>query len=175
MKAAILTVLGILSVAMAAPSGNLASRETANEATDRLLFSTSISNFETARNAKNPPSLDWSSDGCSSSPDNPLGFDFLYSCHRHDFGYRNYKKQSRFTDAGKAKIDLNFKNDMYNQCESEWLESLCKDFADLYYTVVKEVGSKRAVEIMERESKLKREAKAILEARDRKARTAREE
>ena len=35
--------------------------------------------------------FDWSTDYCSSSPDNPLGFNFTLSCWRHDFGYRNYK------------------------------------------------------------------------------------
>src|SRR5688572_32645503 len=35
--------------------------------------------------------FDWSTDFCSSSPDQPLGFDFRLSCHRHDLGYGNYK------------------------------------------------------------------------------------
>src|SRR5689334_11939917 len=35
--------------------------------------------------------LDWSTDYCSDSPDEPLGFDFRIPCWRHDFGYRNYK------------------------------------------------------------------------------------
>ncbi|ORY12657.1 prokaryotic phospholipase A2-domain-containing protein, partial [Clohesyomyces aquaticus] len=127
---------------------------TIQQATDRLLFSSTIAQFEAARNAKNPSTLDWSSDGCSDSPDNPFGFNFLQSCHRHDFGYRNYKKQSRFTDAAKAKIDTNFKTDMHNQCEKEgnvFEVAACKGVADVYYEAVKEFGSKRAAEIMERE------------------------
>lgn len=79
--------------------------------TDQLLFSITLPAFETRRNARNPSNLDWSSDGCSSSPDNPFGFPFVPACHRHDFGYRNYKKQSRFTDSNRLKIDNNFKKE----------------------------------------------------------------
>jgi hypothetical protein len=41
--------------------------------------------------------------------------DFLmveHSCHRHDFGTPNFKKQKRFSEANKARIDANFKKDM---------------------------------------------------------------
>ncbi|RMZ80764.1 hypothetical protein DV738_g2705, partial [Chaetothyriales sp. CBS 135597] len=110
--------------------------------TDEDLFSISITEFESRRNAQDPAELDWSSDGCSSSPDNPLGFNFVPSCHRHDFGYRNYKAQDRFTDANKARIDLNFKNDLDNQCETESFESACHALAEVYYQAVKEFGSK---------------------------------
>src|SRR5688572_9209654 len=48
--------------------------------------------------------FDWSTDHCSTSPDRPLGFDFRLSCHRHDFGYRNYKVVNRFP-ANKARLD----------------------------------------------------------------------
>jgi hypothetical protein len=41
--------------------------------TDRLLFSVSIEEFLAARDAQDPAGLDWSSDGCSSSPDDPFG------------------------------------------------------------------------------------------------------
>src|SRR5262245_31538097 len=48
--------------------------------------------------------FDWSTDFCSTSPDQPLGFDFRLSCHRHDFGYRNYKAVGQF-EANKTRID----------------------------------------------------------------------
>src|SRR5262245_23812439 len=48
--------------------------------------------------------FDWSTDYCSASPDEPLGFDFRLSCYRHDFGYRNYKAVNRFP-ANKPRID----------------------------------------------------------------------
>ncbi|KAF2275466.1 uncharacterized protein EI97DRAFT_459370 [Westerdykella ornata] len=157
MKLSIFTVAGLASLGLAAPA-QLDRRETAVEATDRLLFKSSMSTFIAARNAKNPSSLDWSSDGCSSSPDNPFGFDFINSCYRHDFGYRNYKKQSRFTSANKAKIDSNFRSDMYAQCENEgnaFEVAACKGVADVYYNAVKEFGTKRAAEF---EAKMRRDA-----------------
>ncbi|KAF2261739.1 hypothetical protein CC78DRAFT_447596, partial [Lojkania enalia] len=138
----LITILGLASLSAAAPNG-LTARETDVQATDRLLFSTSMAAFEAARNAHNPPTLDWSSDGCSSSPDNPFGFNFVQSCHRHDFGYRNYKKQNRFTTANKARIDDNFKADMYAQCETEggaFEVAACKGVANVYYEAVKEFG-----------------------------------
>ena len=95
----------------------------------------------------NPPlPSDWSSNGCTASPDNPLGFDFLQSCQRHDFGYRNYKAQSRFSDDAKARIDDNFHDDMDNQCATEdgdVKRGLCEGVATLYYEAVKAFGSKR--------------------------------
>jgi hypothetical protein len=157
MKFSLLSILGLASLALAAPT--LSPRETDAQATDRLLFSSTIDEFEAARNAQDPPTLDWTSDGCSDSPDNPFGFDFLKACHRHDFGYRNYKKQGRFEN-GKASIDSNFKNDMYNQCATEgnsFEVAACKGVADVYYEAVKNFGSKRAVEFLEK----KREAEAM--------------
>lgn len=130
-----------LGLALPAPS-QLSTRETDEEATDRLLFDSTIDEFQTARDATDPSSLDWTSDGCSSSPDNP-GYDFLPSCYRHDFGYRNYKDQDRFTDENKDKIDSNFKSDMYNQCATEDNEDNCQDIADIYYWAVSHIGSKR--------------------------------
>jgi hypothetical protein len=73
----------------------------------------------------------------------------INSCYRHDFGYRNYKKQNRFTDANKARIDSNFKKDMLNQCKSESFEDACEATATVYYEAVKAFGKKRAAEILE--------------------------
>lgn len=138
MKNSILLALcAVLPLALAHPtSPQLSARaESDEEATDRLLFESSMDEFIEARDASDPSGLDWTSDGCSNSPDNP-GYDFLNSCYRHDFGYRNYKAQDRFTDDGKDKIDTNFKEDLYDQCETEDNESGCKTIADIYYNVV---------------------------------------
>lgn len=89
----------------------LSSRQDITTITDNYLFSISLPQFITYRNAKNPATLDWTSDGCSDSPDNPLGFNFEPACYRHDFGYTNYRAQSRFTKAAKASIDTNFKKE----------------------------------------------------------------
>jgi hypothetical protein len=99
-----------------------------------------MSQFISARNARDPASLDWSSDGCSMSPDNP-GFNFLPSCYRHDFGYRNYKVQNRFTDAAKDRIDEKFRSDMYAECATEGdAEDACRAVANVYYWAVQTFG-----------------------------------
>jgi hypothetical protein len=110
--------------------------------TDDYLFSKSLSQFITIKGqAPYADQLDWSDDGCSYSPDNPFGFKFLPACKRHDFGYRNYKRQSRFTEANRLRIDNNFKADMYNQCAGNWI---CNRTADLYYKAVREFGGSGA-------------------------------
>lgn len=98
-------------LALPAPSevdASLAQRQTASQTTDQYLYGITLPTFTSRRNARNPASLDWNSDGCSSSPDNPFGFPFTPACHRHDFGYRNYKIQNRFTAAGKKNVDDQF-------------------------------------------------------------------
>jgi len=107
--------------------------------TDHYLFDIPLDQFLTARaESPDPEQLDWSSDGCTDVPNQPLGFDFTGSCNRHDFGYRNYKKQGRFTEDNRRKIDDVFKVDMYSKCGNN-LE--CKATADLYYTAVREFGA----------------------------------
>ncbi|MFI6101534.1 phospholipase [Lentzea sp. NPDC051213] len=110
--------------------------------TDEYIFTKTVSQF-TALRAQQPfpGQLDWSSDGCSYSPDNPFGFRFLPACHRHDFGYRNYKRQSRFNEANRLRIDNRFKSDMYGICGGSWT---CKRTADLYYKAVREFGGSSA-------------------------------
>jgi hypothetical protein len=110
------SVLCLASSALALPASagtdiTLVQRQTVNQVTDQYLYSITLPAFTLRRNARDPPTLIWDSDGCSSSPDNPFGFPFTPACHRHDFGYRNYKNQNRFTDAGKLKIDNNFKTE----------------------------------------------------------------
>ena len=61
--------------------------------------------------------FDWSTDYCSSSPDNPLGFDFRLSCARHDFGYRNYKAVGQFP-SNKSRVDSAFYYDMKRKCNT---------------------------------------------------------
>jgi len=128
-------------------TSTLTTRETIQETTDNLLFVKTMPQFQEARNARNPSTLDWSSDNCSSSPDNPLGFKFTQSCQRHDFGYRNYKKQSRFTETNRKRIDDNFLKDLNNYCDgvSAVLEGACKALAQVYYKAVREFGSKKMI------------------------------
>ena len=108
------------------------------QVTDSYLFSYSLSSFQTARSQQPyAGQLDWSSDGCSNSPDNPFGFNFVRACHRHDFGYRNYKKQGRFTETTRLTLDNKFKNDLYTICNGNWA---CNRTADVYYSAVRQFG-----------------------------------
>lgn len=86
--------------------------------------------------------FDWSTDLCSTSPDQPLGFDFRMPCRRHDFGYRNYKAVSRFP-ANKARIDNAFHFDMKRVCAgySGVSKTTCDGLAWTYYQAVKEFGT----------------------------------
>ncbi|CAN9257803.1 unnamed protein product [Alternaria alternata] len=143
------TVLGLASLAVSAPAALISRQASLEQVTDNYMFDISIDEFITNRNAKNPPELDWSSNGCTASPDNPFGFDFINSCYRHDFGYRNFKAQNRF-EANKARIDDNFKTDMFNQCASESAKGPCEATATLYYEAVKAFG-RRDLETAEAE------------------------
>ncbi|KAK4223794.1 prokaryotic phospholipase A2-domain-containing protein [Podospora fimiseda] len=139
------SILALLPVALALPTteqptGTLTTRQSATTITDQLIFSSTLPQFTARRNARNPSNLDWSSDGCSNSPDNPFGFPFTPACHRHDFGYRNYKAQSRFTDANRLRIDDKFKADLKYQCSSNGHGSVCNGLADVYYSAVRAFG-----------------------------------
>ena len=114
--------------------------------TDNLLLHTTMDQFQAARAAESPAYLVWTSDGCSESPDKPSGYNFLPSCQRHDFGYRNYKQQDRFTEPNRKVIDDNFKPDLYNLCKgyhglSSWKGVECRGIADLYYAAAREFGN----------------------------------
>ncbi|RFU81904.1 hypothetical protein TARUN_284 [Trichoderma arundinaceum] len=138
---AILVALAPAVLALPASDGALARRQSSLAViTDQLLFSITLPDFISRRNAKNPATLDWSSDGCTSSPDNPFGFPFVPACNRHDFGYQNYRLQNRFTDSGKLNIDNNFRSDLYFQCQSSSVQSVCKALADVYYAAVRAFG-----------------------------------
>jgi hypothetical protein len=109
------------------------------QVTDSYLYSSSLNNFQTVRSQQPyAGQLDWSSDGCSSSPDNPFGFNFVKACYRHDFGYRNYKRQSRFNESTRLNIDNNFKEDLYEICNGNWA---CNRTADTYYLAVRQFGA----------------------------------
>ncbi|MGK5733825.1 phospholipase [Streptomyces sp. URMC 124] len=111
--------------------------------TDKLLFADSMNRFQSARNDKGrSDELDWSSDGCSQAPDRPMGFNFLPSCQRHDFGYRNYKKQGRFDHDTRLAVDNNFKADLNAYCRTLPKAKIgtCTYWAGVYYSQVREHG-----------------------------------
>ncbi|KAL3417176.1 hypothetical protein PVAG01_11176 [Phlyctema vagabunda] len=137
-------VLALLPAVLALPTSEVEAkvvvRQSATTVTDQLLFSVTLPTFTARRNARDPPTLDWTSDGCTTSPDNPFGFPFVPACNRHDFGYQNYRAQSRFTVSAKARIDSNFQTDLYTQCTSTTAVSTCRALADVYYAFVRAFG-----------------------------------
>jgi len=106
--------------------------------TDDYIFNRSLSDFGAIRSQQPyADQLDWSSDGCTLSPDDPFGFVFLPACQRHDFGYRNYHLQGRFTEDNRLALDNKFHSDMYGICGWNWW---CRRTADVYYWAVREFG-----------------------------------
>ncbi|MET7639313.1 phospholipase [Streptomyces sp. NPDC005438] len=89
--------------------------------------------------------FDWSTDKCSSSPDNPLGFPFENACIRHDFGYRNYKAAGQFP-ANKDRLDSAFYEDLKRVCSqySGASKTSCNALAWTYYQAVKNLGLKES-------------------------------
>jgi Prokaryotic phospholipase A2 len=85
---------------------------------------------------------DWSTDFCSASPDQPLGFDFRMPCWRHDFGYRNYKALGQFA-SNKDHIDSAFYADLKRKCATYnfFVRPSCYSLAWTYYEAVHFFGS----------------------------------
>ncbi|MGW6209538.1 phospholipase [Streptomyces sp. NPDC055089] len=96
--------------------------------------------WNAARNNKGAWSaygFDWSTDYCSTSPDNPFGFPFQTACARHDFGYRNYKAAGTFS-ANKARLDSALYSDLKRVCTAYSGATLtsCNATAWTYYHAV---------------------------------------
>lgn len=85
--------------------------------------------------------FDWSTDYCTSSPDNPLGFPFRMACARHDFGYRNHRAAGLFP-AAKARVDEAFHADLRRVCArySAPRKASCDSTAWTYYQAVRLFG-----------------------------------
>ncbi|MFI6134058.1 phospholipase [Micromonospora sp. NPDC051141] len=105
--------------------------------------------------------FDWSTDYCSSSPDNPLGFTFNLSCYRHDFGYRNHKAMGIFS-ANKSRLDSAFYEDLKRVCATynSVVRPACYSLAWTYYQAVSVFGSVAAVQQvdLDRAAKMKADA-----------------
>lgn len=86
--------------------------------------------------------FDWSTDYCTTSPDNPFGFPFKNACARHDFGYRNYKAAGTF-EANKDRLDDAFYADLKRVCASYSgvQGSSCQATAWTYYQAVSVFGN----------------------------------
>ncbi|MEV4119147.1 phospholipase [Micromonospora sp. NPDC049645] len=107
--------------------------------------------------------FNWSTDYCSSSPDNPLGFTFNLGCYRHDFGYRNYKAVGQFP-ANKSRLDSAFYEDLKRVCTTynSVVRPACYSLAWTYYQAVSIFGSVAAVQQadIDRAARMKAQAEA---------------
>lgn len=61
----------------------LAREETKEQATERLLYHTSLEDFVMKAKNKDPPNLIWETDGCDMVGETPMGVDFANVCWRH--------------------------------------------------------------------------------------------
>ncbi|MFH7597336.1 phospholipase [Streptomyces racemochromogenes] len=89
--------------------------------------------------------FDWTTDYCTSSPDNPFGFPFAEACARHDFGYRNYRAPADF-QASKRRLDDAFHADLKRVCAhyTGARRTSCDGTAWTYYQAVKAFGTPAA-------------------------------
>lgn len=137
---ALLTLLGIASPAAAVPADKLTvlSNWTQTSATSYSAWNSARQN----QGAWSAYAFNWSTDYCSNSPDNPLGFNFNLSCYRHDFGYRNYKAVGLFSGA-KSRLDSAFYADLKRVCATYnvVVRPACDSLAWTYYQAVKNFGS----------------------------------
>ena len=93
---------------------------------------------------------DWDSDDCSAPGlgSSGISYDFIHPCHRHDFGYRNFKRLETETTediwnaANKFATDDAFLGDMREHCSSRpwYLKPQCLGWAQAYYYAVRAFG-----------------------------------
>ncbi|MEU6082354.1 phospholipase [Streptomyces sp. NPDC047108] len=149
------SVLALLSVAATASSAAAAPAAPADKPQVLANWTqTSAASYNTWATARAHQSdwaaygFDWSTDYCSSSPDNPFGFPFQMSCARHDFGYRNYKAMGAF-EANKDRIDSAFYEDLKRVCTrySGATKTACNSTAWTYYQAVKIFGRESAAPV----------------------------
>ncbi|GHJ14998.1 MULTISPECIES: phospholipase [unclassified Micromonospora] len=144
---ALLTTLGLASPAVAAVSTQ---QKLSVLSTWTQTSASSYNAWNSARLNRAPWTeygFDWSTDYCSSSPDNPLGFTFNLSCYRHDFGYRNHKAMGIFS-ANKSRLDSAFYEDLKRVCATynSVVRPACYSLAWTYYQAVSVFGSVAAVQ-----------------------------
>ncbi|GAB2847990.1 phospholipase [Streptomyces deserti] len=136
---ALVTVVGTAAAAEAAPADKpqVLASWTRTSASSHRLWAAARAN----QAAWAAYEFDWSTDYCSSSPDNPFGFPFAQSCARHDFGYRNYKAAGTFS-AHKSRLDSAFYEDLKRVCAhySGGTRTTCDSTAWTYYQAVRALG-----------------------------------
>ena len=141
--ALLISLLGL--VGLAHPAAAVPADKVAVLSSWTQTSSASYSSWLSARNNQGAWAayeFNWSTDYCSSSPDNPLGFNFQLSCARHDFGYRNYKAVGLFS-SNKSRLDSAFYEDLKRKCAtySSIVRPACYSLAWTYYQAVRAFGS----------------------------------
>ena len=112
----------------------------------RITFETDLTTFARQRSmlARTNPHLDWSTDGCSAPIVGSEGrtFDFRIPCARHDFAYRNFTALGVLDETLRARIDDQFRRDLYRSCERQvrTRRVRCVAWAELFVEVVRRVG-----------------------------------
>jgi len=144
---------GMLSPAstLAAPAEKKLSQSELQRVTDTYLFVRTLDHFGQIRQERrHNAQLDWSTDDCTipgvdkATASKPEGFNFTNPCRRHDFGYRNYRKQGRFTEENRAKLDYEFALDMRSICDAETdkvRKDRCVLIGIIYYKAVRKYGA----------------------------------
>ncbi|MFD3502434.1 phospholipase [Streptomyces sp. NPDC058676] len=136
---ALITVVGAAATAVAAPADKpqVLAGWTQTSGSSYNSWATARAN----QAAWSAYAFDWTTDYCSSSPDNPFGFPFQMSCARHDFGYRNYKAAGAFS-ANKSRLDSAFHEDLKRVCAkyTGGTKTACDSTAWTYYQAVKAFG-----------------------------------
>lgn len=156
MLLALAVVLTSLTVA-AAPASAATSRTALRKAASAVAFE-KVGGGKYAAYKRNPKfshSLNWGHDGCSvpkrlaklAKTYNKI---FVHSCDRHDFGYRNFGKNTRTkgphpklsaTWAVKNAIDTRFLTNMMTNCNQKYhwynpQRQVCHGVAKVYYGAV---------------------------------------
>ena len=140
---AVVAVLVVATSLLAAPANDL-SDDVAN--ISRITFDLDLATFARQRStlARKYPQLDWTTDGCSAPVVGSEGrtFDFRIPCARHDFAYRNFAALGVLDETLRARIDDQFRKDLYKSCERQLRTRRvrCVAWAEIFVEVVRRVG-----------------------------------
>lgn len=140
---AVLAVLVAATSFMAAPTVGDADTQAL---VSRIAFDLDLHMFarQRASLARSYPQLDWTTDGCSAPIVGSEGrtFDFRVPCARHDFSYRNFTALGVLDESLRARIDEQFRRDLYRSCERQLRTRRvrCVAWAELFVEVVRRVG-----------------------------------
>lgn len=157
----LVAITSVLIVASPVPAGPVLAGAPVHDApsdaayVDRLLFSTSIGDFQRELKvalAADEQWFDWSEDGCSAPLIGNTGrsFNFTAACQRHDFGYRNLRRlelrygegSTYWNGSSRKHVDQQFLRDMKSHCHgrSILLRPTCYAWAQTFYTAVRLAG-----------------------------------